>query len=145
MAVRNVPPTSSYNGTNTAGRQSRSFAALYEQARKASINDNGAFDDATGNGGNNARSRNAERAAQAAQANDAERNRRYIDDLHENVDTLRGEILVRVINAGNPQRSEDTEVVARDISRLSTRLDSLRKKLQQEEVHLSGKLIDVEI
>lgn len=127
MAVRNVPPTNSYNDAGTAtGRRERSFAALYQQARRAAANDD------------------AERQADLAQAEtERERNRRRIETLRERVDTMRGEILVRVIQAGRAQGG--IENPAADIDRLSTRLNGLRQKLQTEETRLSGKLIDVNV
>jgi hypothetical protein len=129
MAVRNVPPTNSYNGAGTATRQrDRSFAALYEQARRASTNDNA----------------NDNPDDEAPAEAKAEQNRKYIDNLHEHVDTLRGEILVRVIQSGQAQGNDAVKATG-DISRLSNRLNTLRQKLQQEETRLSGKLIDVEV
>jgi hypothetical protein len=57
------------------------------------------------------------------------------------MDNLRGELIVRVIQAG--QGDQPLQVTS-DVSRLSNRLDSLRRKLETEEVRLSGKLIDLE-
>ncbi len=126
MAVRSVPPTDRYEASgNATSRRERSFAALYEQARRAAANDD------------------AEKRDAAIEA-DKEQNRRYIETLHERVDTLRGEILVRVIQAGQADTRE-TARATNDISRLSNRLDGLRKKLHSEEARLSGKLIDVNI
>lgn len=129
MAIRNVPPTGSYDGAdNSAKRHDNardgSFAAVYEQARRAALNDNASQD-------NNARAKkNAD-------------NRRYIENLHEKVDTLRGELLVRVIQqAGRTNTGEDLTPVGNDLNRLSNRLDGLRQKLRQEESRLSGKLFD---
>lgn len=127
MAVRNVPPTESYNAPGTStGRRDRSFATLYEQARRAAANDSGARND---------------EAAQAAVEAATDQNRKYIATLHDRMDTLRGELIVRVIQAG---QGDHPLQVTSDVSRLSNRLDSLRRKLETEEVRLSGKLIDLE-
>jgi tetrahydromethanopterin S-methyltransferase subunit G len=125
MAIRTVPPTNGYESAGNTDRrkEQRSFAALYEQARRASGNDN---------------------ATNTFPPAETEQNRRYIDNLHERVDTLRGELLVRIIQSGRtaPQPVEGS---TSEITRLSTRLDSLRKKLQEEEARLSGKLFDTEV
>lgn len=127
MAVRTVPPTGSYDGADNSANQRRErdggFAAVYEQARRAALNDNATRD-------------NNSREQKAAQ------NRKYIENLHEKVDTLRGELLVRVIQQSrNGSRDEFAENRS-DVNRLTSRLDGLRKKLQQEEARLSGKLFD---
>lgn len=136
MAVRNVPPTESYAGSGNATTRKRSFAALYEQARRAAGNDNPDQDNGAPAQDNGRQTANREVRT--------EQNRKYIDNLHERVDTLRGEILVRVIQSGQAQGPEATQLTG-DVARLSNRLNSLRQKLQDEESRLSGKLVDVEI
>ncbi|MBU6234865.1 MAG: hypothetical protein KGQ41_03385, partial [Alphaproteobacteria bacterium] len=81
MAIQDVPSLNGYSAANAnykREQQGRGFAAVYEAVRKASINDNG---------------------SDTAPAQDpaALENRKYIENLHEHVDTLRGEILARVI------------------------------------------------
>lgn len=122
MAIQIVPPATARDGASNQTRRDRSFAAVYENARKAATNDNPESD--------------RDRAQ-------AEKNKTYIDNLHENVDTLRGELLVRVIQSSANIR--DTQNVPADISRLSGRLDKLRDKLKSEEERLSGTLVDVTI
>lgn len=144
MAVRNVPPVNGYDAPATRQRPAqRNFAELYRQARNAQVNDNG------GNNGRGNTGRNAANDASTANAAETrieenEENRKYIEGLHERVDTLRGELLVRVIQSGAAPR-EQARTLTGDISRLSQRLDKLREKLEQEENRLSGKLYDVEI
>ncbi|MCB1538639.1 MAG: hypothetical protein H6865_03795 [Rhodospirillales bacterium] len=131
MALRSVPPTGSYTAT---GRKQREFAALYEQARRHSGNDNGG----NNRGGTNSGDRGGHDADKAAEE------RQSLENLHNRVDTLRGEILVRVMQAASTDRYEDSARMTGEITRMSRSLDTLRKKLHQEEERLSGKLIDVE-
>ena len=119
MAIRPVPPANSDTpGNALRRREERSFAALYEQARRAAANDAG-----------------EERQQKQ------EQNRKALEELHERVDTVRGELLVRVIQSAQGPR-ESANLYTGDISRLSNRLDTLRQKLNQEETRLSGKLFD---
>jgi len=126
MAVQNISSATQYpsSGSSTS-RQQRSFADLYRQAREASINDNG--------------TNNPE-----ADQQETRRNREYIEGLHNRVDTLRGEILARVITA-RVDEPDAPDQLAGDITRLSTRLETLRNKLRNEEERLSGTLVDVTI
>lgn len=129
MAVKSVPPTGSYDAAdNSAQRHNKprdgGFAAVYEQARRAAENDN--------TGQNNPGAREQQTA----------QNRKYIEKLHEKVDTLRGEILVRVIQHAGTKSRADFVGQRADVSRLTNRLESMRERLRQEEVRLSGKLFD---
>lgn len=127
--VQGISPRGNYNaGTDGAPRRdagSRSFADLYQQALKARINDN--------------------QAAEPAIDPKAVENQKYIENLHERVDTLRGEILARVIQTAQAPAKVDPVQVTEDITRLSVRLDKLKNKLETEEVRLSGKLIDINV
>lgn len=132
MAIPSVPPATQYSTSGSQRRtEPRSFADLYEQARRAQGNDN-----------------NTEQQEQAIKNDLADReqrtetNRKYIDALHERVETLRGELLVRVIQSSGAPK-EEAQKLSEDISRLGGRLNGLRKKLHDEEQRLSGKLIDV--
>lgn len=130
MAVQGIPSVGNYNaGNNAAPRreQGRSFADLYQQALKARTNDNAV---------------ETQPARQDARSNE---NQKYIENLHERVDTLRGEILARVIQTAQAPAKADPVKVTEDITRLSVRLDKLRQKLETEEVRLSGKLIDINV
>ena len=109
-------------------RETRSFAELYRQARSAQVNDNGAA--------------NAE-LVQEQEQNSTRQNRDYIAGLHDRVDSLRGEILARMITA--KANRENPENFTGDISRLHNRLEGLRTKLREEEERLSGHLVDVVI
>jgi predicted nuclease with TOPRIM domain len=120
MAIRPVPPTGS-DSPGTAVRRDRSFAALYEQARRAAANDTGEQD--------------------REEAREQSRNRRTLEELHERVDTVRGELLVRVIQSAQSPREQVGRYTG-DISRLASRLDTLREKLKSEENRLSGKVFD---
>ena len=125
MAVQSIPSATEYT---TLNKRERSFAELYRQARAAQVNDNG---------GNTA-------AEDAAQETETRRNRDYIAGLHDRVDSLRGEILARVIRAGS-NGEPSRENLGQDVSRLNTRLESLRNKLREEEERLSGHLLDVTV
>lgn len=130
MAVQGIPSVGNYNaGNNAAPRreQGRSFADLYQQALKARTNDN------------------AVETQPARQDARSIENQKYIENLHERVDTLRGEILARVIQTAQAPAKADPVKVTEDITRLSVRLDKLRQKLETEEVRLSGKLIDINV
>jgi len=120
MAIRPVPPATSDTPGNAVKRD-RSFAALYQQARRAAANDAGEQNE--------------------QDILDQNKNRRALEELHERVDTIRGELLVRVIQSAQGPR-EQANLYTGDINRLSNRLDTLRQKLQSEEARLSGKLFD---
>lgn len=127
--VQGISPRGSYNAnTDGAPRRdagTRSFADLYQQALKARINDNN--------------------AATPAIDPKAVENQKYIEALHERVDTLRGEILARVIQTAQAPAKADPVKVTEDITRLSVRLDKLKNKLETEEARLSGKLVDINV
>ena len=130
MAVQGIPSGGSYNaGNNAAPRreQGRSFADLYQQALKARTNDNGP------------------EAPTTRQNTQSIENQKYIETLHERVDTLRGEILARVIQTAQAPAKADPVKVTEDITRLSVRLDKLKQKLGTEEARLSGKLVDINV
>ncbi len=128
MPVQSVPSVGSYNAGKAAPRreQARSFADLYQEALRQRTNDNGT----------------AENAPQLDKK--AVKNQKYIQDLHDGVDTLRGEILARVIQTASTPNADPRQVTD-DITRLSVRLDKLRNKLETEEARLSGKLIDINV
>ncbi|NBX67209.1 MAG: hypothetical protein EBQ96_09460 [Proteobacteria bacterium] len=129
MALQGITSVGSNNASgNGAPRREqggRSFADLYQQALKARTNDN----------------------SPSAPSVDpkAVENQKYIETLHERVDTLRGEILARVIQTAQAPAKVDPVKVTEDITRLSVRLDKLKSKLETEEARLSGKLIDINV
>ncbi|HEY8963810.1 MAG TPA: hypothetical protein VIN59_05025 [Alphaproteobacteria bacterium] len=126
MAIQGVPTTTEYAASLT--KRERSFAELYRQARQAQVNDN-----------------QGQSEAEALESEtETRRNRDYIAGLHDRVDTLRGEILARVISAGAPS-DESRQNLGQDVSRLNARLETLRSKLHQEEERLSGHLLDINV
>jgi len=127
MAVQNI---SSANEYATSLRRERSFAELYRQARQAQANDG--FNATIVPANDEPREETVE----------TRRNRAYIAELHDRVDTLRGEILARVITSGTPN-DEGRKSLGQDVSRLNNRLESLRNKLHEEEQRLSGHLLDL--
>lgn len=120
MAIRPVPPANSDTPGNAVKRD-RTFATLYEQARRAAANDESGRSD--------------------EESRKQQQNQKTLEELHERVDTLRGELLVRVIQSAQAPREQASRYTG-DISRLSSRLDTLRQKLQSEEERLSGKVFD---
>lgn len=132
MAVQGIPSFNGYNansgGTQRREQGGRSFADLYQQALKARTNDN-----------------TSQPASTPVIDPKAIENQKYIENLHERVDTLRGEILARVIQTAQAPAKADPVQVTEDITRLSVRLDKLKNKLESEEVRLSGKLVDINV
>ena len=131
MAVQNIPSTNEYA---TSLRRERSFAELYRQARQAQAND-------SFSGSSTSAPANDE---PQEDTQETRRNRAYIADLHDRVDTLRGEILARVITAGAPN-DDGRKNLGQDVSRLNNRLETLRNKLHEEEARLSGHLLDLTV
>lgn len=131
MAVQRISSADQY--PSSLAKRERSFAELYRQARAAQGNDNGS------------------QAAAIEQTENFEaeletrRNREYIANLHDRVDTLRGEILARVITSAGEDKDPNRDNLGRDVSRLNNRLQSLRNKLNEEENRLSGHLLDVTV
>lgn len=127
--VQGIQSQAQYASSGTLARKDqRSFAELYRQARAAQANDSGS----------SVQTPEDELSVQQ----EANRNREFIAGLHDRVDTLRGEILARAIIGG---QNKNPDEVGKDISRLNTRLESLRSKLREEETRLSGHLLDIKV
>lgn len=127
MTVKDISSIGNYNPQGSENRRDRgkeSFAQVYESIRRASTNDNP--------------SKSGTSRTQPSE------NLKYITNLHDTVDTLRGEILARVIETARISPS-NPEAVSKDINRLSSRLDVLKQKLADEEKRLSGTLLDLNI
>ena len=128
-----------FAGTSTqpakarAESEGKGFQALYQDLARVQANQSGAVAGAS--------------SSKAATGIKTE-NLRYIQSLHENVDSLRGEILARVIKTAQSARTSpagDVQKATDDISRMSLKLETMRQKLQDEQNRLSGTLVNITV